>query len=201
MAQRRDANAPTETRFDDHSVIVPPHKLKRAIAHGNGAALIDMAVVERAEAALAELKDEFGEWMNAECRRIDAARQTIREKGLSRATVDRLFIPAHDIKGGATTLGFPLAEQIATSLCRLLQHTPDLKRVPLALIDHHVDTIKAVVREGVIDPHNPYGREIAQRLSIMVEAFLASEMQDAYAAIADDAAHKVEAQREKPGAA
>lgn len=187
MVQQPDTDTLKEKRFDDHSVIVPPHKLKKAVTHASGPTLIDMAVVERAEAALAELKDEFGVWMNSECERIEAARNVIRSKGANRATIDALFTPAHDIKGGASTLGYPLAERIATSLCRLLQHSPEPSRIPLNLIDHHVDTIRAVVREGVQDPLNPYGLEISKQLSVLVETFLAEELKDAYAEIAGDA--------------
>jgi chemotaxis protein histidine kinase CheA len=191
MAQQPQDDNPPEKQFDDHSVIVPPHKLKKAVTHTKGPVNIDMSAVQRAEAALAELKVEFGEWMNAECLRVDAARREIHTKGLNRATVDALFTPAHDIKGGATTLGFPLAERIATSLCRLLQHTPEPSRIPRALIDHHVDAIRAVVREDVKNPHNPYGLELSERLSIMVETFLSHEMKDAYAEIAGDAAPRI----------
>jgi chemotaxis protein histidine kinase CheA len=191
MTQQQQDQNPPEKRFDDHSVIVPPHKLKRAVTHTKGPANIDMSAVERAEAALAELKVEFGEWMNAECQRIDAARRAIHAKGLSRTTVDALFMPAHDIKGGATTLGYPLAERIATSLCRLLKHAPEPIRIPRGLIDNHVDSIRALVREEVKDPNNPYGVELAERLSIMTETFLAEELKDAYAEIAGDAAPRM----------
>ncbi len=191
MAKQQDSDKLTERRFDDHSVIVPPHKLKHAVTHTQGPSIVDMAVVERAEAALAELKGEFVIWMNDECQRLDTARRAVHEKGLNRSTVDRLLVPAHDIKGGATTLGYPLAERIATSLCRLLHHAPDTLRIPMVLIDHHVDTIKAVVREEVLSPVNPYGLEIAEQLSIMVEKFLAAEMKDGYAAIAGDAAPRL----------
>jgi chemotaxis protein histidine kinase CheA len=191
MTQQQQDQNPPEKRFDDHSVIVPPHKLKKAVTHMRGPVQIDMSAVDRAEAALAELKVEFGEWMNAECARIDAARRVIHAKGLSRVTADALFLPAHDIKGGAATLGFPIAERIATSLCRLLQHAPEVVRIPRSFIDLHVDAIRAIVREDVKDAHNPYGLELSERLSIMVETFLAEELKDAYAEIAGDAAPRI----------
>lgn len=191
MAQQPQDNNPPEKRFDDHSVIVPAHNLKTVVQHARGTEQIDMSAVQRAEAALAELRSQFGGWMNEECARIDAARQQIHARGLSRETVDGLFLPAHDIKGGATTLGFPLAERIATSLCRMLKHSPDPSRIPRDLIDHHVDAIRAVVREDVKNASNPYGVELSERLAIMAETFLAGELKDAYAEIAGDAAHRI----------
>lgn len=180
-----------EKRFDDHSVIVPANDLKRAVSHIRGPAQIDMSAVDRAEAALAEIEVEFPDWMNVECDRIDAARRAIHEKGISRGTIDDLFLPAHDIKGGATTLGYPLAERVATSLCRLLRHMPRAERIPVAMIDHHVDAIRAIVREEVRNPLNPYGLEIYERLAIAVETMLVAELKEDYAQIAGDAAYRI----------
>lgn len=190
MSQQKE-QTPPEKLFDDHSVIVPPHQLKKAVRHTRGGTQIDMSAVERAEAALQELTAEFGEWMSAECDRIDAARREVHAKGVNRKTIDALFLPAHDIKGGATTLGYPLAERLATSLCRLIRHTPEVIRIPVAMIDHHVDAIRALVREEVKSAHNPFGLELCERLSIMVETFLASELKERYAEIAGEAAPRL----------
>lgn len=191
MAKHPVDDNPPEKHFDDHSVIVPPHRLKKAVQHTRGPVNIDMSAVERAEAALDELKVEFVEWMNAECQRLENARRLVKSRGLSRQTADALFTPAHDIKGGATTYGYPLAERLATSLCRLLKHAPEATRIPLALIEHHVDGIRAIVREDVRSAGNPYGLELSERLSIMTETFLAEELEDAYAEIAGDAATRI----------
>jgi hypothetical protein len=61
----------------------------------------------------------------------------------------------------------------------------------MTLIDHHVDTIKAIVREEVLSPMNPYGLEIAEQLSILVEKYLAEEMKEGYAELAGDAAPRL----------
>jgi chemotaxis protein histidine kinase CheA len=180
-------NSPPEHRFDDHSVIVPRHILKGVVRHTREPGTFAMDVVARAEAALAELKSEFGGWMNAECERADQARLAIRAEGLNSTNMHRLYHSAHDIKGTAETLGFPLATRIGVSLCRLLRHAPELSRIPLDLIDHHVDAIRAIVREQLQGTENPHAIEIAERLAIVVETFLADELKDGYAEIAADA--------------
>jgi hypothetical protein len=35
----------------------------------------------------------------------------------------------------------------AESLCRIIEHAPDLDRVPAQLIAHHINAIEAIVRE------------------------------------------------------
>lgn len=187
MTKAKDQNPP-EHRFDDHSVIVPRHALRGVVRHTREPGTFAMDVVARAEAALAELKSEFGGWMSAECERADEARLAIRAEGLNSVNMHRLYHSAHDIKGTAETLGFPLATRIAVSLCRLLRHSPDISKIPVALIDHQVDAIRAIVREQMQGKENPHAAEIAEQLAIMVEAFLSSELKDAYAEIAGDAA-------------
>lgn len=176
-----------ETKFSDHTVIVPPHRLKSVITHTNEEGDIAMDVVARAEAALSEIRHEFRAWMNAECEALETARNALRsdaEKGL---VLREISHAAHEIKGHAAVLGFPLAGRIAGLLCRLLTHAPNPELVPAAVIDSHVDAVCAVVRENVHTPNDRTGKEIFERLALIVEKFLAQEMGAAYDEIAGDA--------------
>lgn len=181
-----------EAHYEDHTVILPPHQLKDAIQHTTEPGDIDMEVVKQAEAALATLKGEFNNWMQAECDRLESARAALHGAGATSTTLAMLFRASHDIKGDAATLGFPLAGRIAATLCRLLDHTPDQHRIPLVLVDRHVEAIRAIVRENVRDTDGTTANEIAEQLAILVEKFLAAELQDRYAEIAGDAYVKIE---------
>jgi chemotaxis protein histidine kinase CheA len=130
-------------RYGDYEVITPPNRLKGAI----GSAIDGDDPVARAEAALAQLSSEFDGWMNDECERLDRARQDVRQNGMTAQPREALFRAAHDIKGQAATLGFPLVASVAESLCRLIDETPDPRRVPLDLVDQHVDAVRAIIRE------------------------------------------------------
>ncbi len=135
---------PSVRTYADHEVITPPNKLIKVIAKRRGD---DGDPIARAQAALNELASDFSLWMQDECDRLSAARQAIKTGGFSKYNLDELFHAAHDIKGDAATFGYPLAAPIAESLCRLIEHTPDPKKIPLALLDQHVDAVRAVVRE------------------------------------------------------
>jgi chemotaxis protein histidine kinase CheA len=176
-----------ETKFSDHTVIVPPHRLKSVITHTPEQGDIAMDVVARAEAALAEIKHEFRSWMHAECDMLEATRNALRSEGQSTQTLQKLSHAAHEIKGHAPVLGFPLAGRLAGILCRLLTYAPDPRLVPLAVIDGHVDAIRAVVRENIHTTNDRTGKEIFERLAVIVENFLAQELGANYAAIAADA--------------
>ena len=137
----------------DHEVIVPENKLRGAVSED---AAEDDAIA-RAERALASLSPEFGAWMDSECDRLDGARRDILRDGFTDANKEALFRAAHDIKGEAATFGFPAVASAAESLCRLIEHAPELDRIPSALIDQHIDAVRAIYRE--------YGQSDAQRLA------------------------------------
>jgi chemotaxis protein histidine kinase CheA len=176
-----------EIKFSDHTVIVPPHRLKSVITHTSEQSDYAMDVVARAEATLAEIKHEFKAWMITECEALEAARNDMRSQGPSAPALQKVYLAAHEIKGHAAVLGFPLAGRIAGILYRLLTYTPDPQLVPLAVIDSHVDAIRAVVREQIHTMNDKTGKEIFERRAVIVENFLSHELGDAYAAIAGDA--------------
>jgi HPt (histidine-containing phosphotransfer) domain-containing protein len=171
MSRRKD-DTPSVATYADYEVITPPHELRKAVASAGD--VIDDPVA-RAEAALAELSSEFSNWMESECDRLEAARQDVKRDGFTQKIHEVLFRAAHDIKGEASTFGYPAVAGIANSLCRLIEHTPDMQRIPLPLLDQHVDAVRAVVRE--------YGRPdligaataLTKRLREVTDEFLRSE--------------------------
>src|SRR6266850_3426 len=96
-------NLTAVSTFADHEVIVPPNKLKKAVQKVAPGSDIDFDPVARAEAALAELTDDFAQWMEQECLRLDVARNTVKTAGITPGNRDTLFRAAHDIKGQAAT--------------------------------------------------------------------------------------------------
>jgi len=167
--------APTVATFPDHEVITPPNKLRKAIATGTDSKDDPVA---RAELALAVLSSEFVTWMRAECERLEAARQELKLHGLTEATHEQIFRAVHDIKGEAATFGYPAAAGVADSLCRLLEHTPDIARIPMGLIDQHVDAIRAIAREHSRRNSSEVAGELTRRLREVTDDFLRVENSD-----------------------
>src|SRR6202047_3474705 len=85
--------------------------------------------------------------MAIEADRPAAAPAAMLKNGFTKASRDELFRAAHDIKGDAATFGFPSAGAAAESLCRVIEHAPDLAKVPSELIAHHINAIHAIVRQ------------------------------------------------------
>jgi chemotaxis protein histidine kinase CheA len=166
------SDKPTVATYADHEVITPPHKLRSFVAAAEPG---DDDPVARAEKALETLSSEFSGWMDSECERLELARRAVRKSGLAGKMRDDLFHAAHDIKGEAATFGFPYAGDAAHSLCRLLEHTPELDRVPLDLIDQHVDAIRAIIREKARADADTVAMRLVKKLRDVTEDFLRRE--------------------------
>jgi HPt (histidine-containing phosphotransfer) domain-containing protein len=174
MAKKRE-DAPAVTTYADHEVITPPHRLRHLVSP---AGKDDHDPVARAEQALAKLSPEFANWMDTECARLDTARKQVRAEGLNDKTRELLFHAAHDIKGEAATFGYPQAAGIAESLCRLIEHTPDRARIPVGLIDQHVDAVRAIIREHARRDAEEIGSSLIARLRNVTDEFLLQENKD-----------------------
>jgi len=175
MASARPAK-PDVMTFGDHEVITPDtSKLRKTLRAAQAG---EPDPVAAAEEALAQISGDFNNWMQDELGRLDAARHRVRQAGLSKETRQELFLAAHDVKGDCGTLGYPEAAPAADSLCRLLEHTPDLRRIPLPIVDQHVDAVRAIVREHDRPDIGSIAAALTSKLRSVTDEFLMQENQD-----------------------
>jgi len=158
--------------FGDHDIITPVNKLEKYVVTFVAPGDDPLA---RAEAALAQLSGEFAGWMAEQCDRLDTARRAVRERGFSKGNFDELFHAAHDIKGDAATFGYPLAAPAAESLCRVLEHSPEAGHIPVALVDQHVDAVRAIVREYARSDIADIATALTRKLRQVSDEFLMPE--------------------------
>lgn len=168
-------DAPAVATYADHEVITPPNKLRKAISN---VAKLDSDPVERAEKALADLSSEFSAWMQQESDRLESARRQVAADGFNKATREALFHAAHDIKGEAATFGYPAVAATAESLCRLIEHTPDMRQIPVPLAEQHVDAIRAIIREYTRSDARELATTLTRRLREVTDEFLLHQNQD-----------------------
>ncbi|HEX5509073.1 MAG TPA: Hpt domain-containing protein [Pseudolabrys sp.] len=167
-------DTPAVSTYADHEIITPHNKLRKLVTI-KPLEPGEVDPVARAEKALAELSTEFKSWMESECDRLDAARKTVRTSGFTQISKDALFRAAHDIKGEAATLDFPAMAAAANSLCRLLEHTPDATRIPMRLVDQHVDAVRAIFREYARSDAKELAETLTKRLREVTDEFLVRE--------------------------
>ena len=145
-----------------NQVIRPPNPLRAKVGGGFGG--IDASAIARAEEALKAMSAQFGQWLNDEVAKLDKAQADIRNQGYSPETAEALYFRAHDLKGLGTTYEYPLVTRIAASLCRMLDDADKRMQAPLAVVDAHIDAIKAVVRDKIQTDDHPVGRDLVETL-------------------------------------
>ena len=131
---------------------------------------IDAAAIAKAEAALKSLSGNFSQWLQDEITKLDGARQQVKANGVTPETMENLYFRAHDLKGLGTTYGYQLITRIAASLCRLIDEKDKRVSAPIALVDAHIDAIKAAVREDMKADDHPVGAALAAELERRVKA-------------------------------
>jgi HPt (histidine-containing phosphotransfer) domain-containing protein len=156
--------------FADHHVITQPNPLRKVLRRVAEKDLDDP--VARAEKALAGLSGEFKNWMIVETDRLSAAHAAILKDGFTDTASEELFRAAHDIKGDAATFGYPSAGAAAESLCRIIEHAPDLDQVPSNLIAHHINAIQAIVRERTKLDTVSMANELSRQLRGVADEYL-----------------------------
>lgn len=178
MAKDRNEGIKVET-FEAYQVITQPNPLRKFVRHADERDTDDP--VARGEKALAGLSSEFKNWMDEECARLARAFDVILKDGFTGPNREELFRAAHDIKGDATTFGYPKAALAAESLCRIIEHAPELTTVPSDLIAHHVRAIQAIVREmpkGRSKDSKNTADELSARLRRLADEFLIAANQN-----------------------
>ena len=148
--------------------VIQPPSLRLKVGGRFGA--IDPSAIAKAEAALKSLSGNFAQWLSEEVIKLDAARQLVRDAGVTAETMETLYLRAHDLKGLGTTYEFPLITRIGASLCRLIDDKDKRLTVSLPLVDAHIDAIKAAVRDSIKTDDHPVGRILIEELERKVAA-------------------------------
>ena len=151
-------------------VIQVPNTLRAKVGGRMGA--IDKDAIAKAEAALADLSSQFGDWLLEEIKKLEDVQALIKSEGLNPENSDQLFYRAHDLKGLGTTYGFPLISRIAGSLCKMLDEPEKRAQAPRMLVDAHLDAIRAIVRDQTKDEGHPVGKIQSETLEARVTEHL-----------------------------
>jgi predicted nucleic acid-binding protein len=146
-------------------LFMPPNMLKAKV--GGTFVGIDMAAVNRAEAAMEALKSEFADWAQDDVRRLVAARDVFAANADTAARAG-LLRAAHDMKGQAATFNYPLIARVAGSLSHLIHDLPENTELSLGLVDAHVNAIHVIYRDKVMDMSNKVALALSEELEARV---------------------------------
>lgn len=155
----------------DAEYIAPPSDLRKKVKKRPSKAG-DTDPVAAAEAALARMATSFDGWMNEETQRLAELWSAADLTSYEMESREAFYRAAHDIKGQAATLGFPVAGRIAASLCRLLESIDAVERLPRELVRQHVQSVRAVIAENARENDSPTARRLADRLDEVTDDYL-----------------------------
>ena len=128
----------------------------------------------RAEAAVANLAQDYASWALADVVKARAALAAAIEDPAERAPyIEALFRVGHDLKGQGTSFGFPLVTKIGHSLCALTRDRArryDSKHLDLA--KSHLDAIDLILTKGIKGEGGKVGMELVAKLEQRVSQLL-----------------------------
>lgn len=126
-----------------------------------------LPAIRRAEAAAKRVREQSRDVIPEEIERLSQAFLEYREKPGATEPGSKLFRMVHDLRGTAAGFDQPLIERIARSMSRLMAHCPI---PPRALLQAHVDALRAAAREGIRDATSPLVSELVGELERRTQA-------------------------------
>jgi len=117
-------------------IYTPPNKLMEAIGKGSGPTLREMQ--QEAERRLSATVAGFENVLRETITRMNLILQSD-EDAKSKHT--KLFAEAHDVKGQASTFGYPLVSQVAHSICTAISDVPKKLSDQPDLLELHVNAL------------------------------------------------------------
>ena len=165
-----NAAAALDSQVDENpEFITPPNHLKAKL--GGRSLNFDAAAIARAESALAGMSTQFGDWLNDEIEKLEAAHKLILAPGAGEKELEAFYRNAHDLKGLGTTYGFPIVSQFAASLTKLIDSPEGRNKAPKQLLSAHVSSIIAAVRQKIADTNHPVGNALLVELTKQVSKY------------------------------
>jgi hypothetical protein len=128
----------------------------------------------RAEAAVANLAQDYASWALADVAKARAALAAAIDDPSGRGQhVDALFRVGHDLKGQGTSFGFPLVTKIGHSLCVLTrERARHYESRHLDLAKSHLDALDLILAKGIKGEGGKVGVELVAKLEQRVSELL-----------------------------
>lgn len=146
-----------------YGMIIPPNNLKKKVKITIVQDGTETDAIDNADAAMLGMADKFKEWLEDEVSKFDKCRADV-VANRSLKTMEALHVVAHDVKGQAETMGFPLITLVSASLCKLIEVWENPESFPLDQLNAHVDSIKIMLAQDIRSADHPLGKKLTDKL-------------------------------------
>ena len=129
---------------DEKAELIAPQGTLQSKVTVGGPGAVDPATLERAEAVIADLADDYLEWVQEDLARIQTAYEALKADP-NKETLDKVFQIAHDMKGQGGSFGFDLMTAVGNQLCRLSERVEKIGPREVSMVQVHIDAMRAII--------------------------------------------------------
>jgi chemotaxis protein histidine kinase CheA len=150
------------------TVINPPDTLKGKVDVG-GPGAVNLDVLEKAEAVIADLGDDYIKWVNEDLLSIQKASDSLQDgAGDAKDVLEKIFRIAHDMKGQGGSFEYNLITAVGDSLCRFIEKMESPSSSDTEVIQIHIDTMKMIISQEMKGDGGAAGETLLNSLDQIV---------------------------------
>ena len=153
---------------DTVNVIKPPDMLSSKVSKG-GPGAVDLAAIERAESVIANMADDYLDWVEDDLVKIANAQKELKaNRDQSEHHLDKVFQVAHDMKGQGGSFGYDLMTILGNDLCRFIEGKKTASDVDIEVIDLYISTMQIVISKRMSGDGGAAGNQVLTGLAAVV---------------------------------
>jgi len=176
--RRREENVANDRRSpkgEGAKFFEPPRRL---FGKAGGELTIDQSTVDAAMQDVADMHDEFGEWITQDLGKLDRAFVAAKDMSVAEkriAPVRSMSAICHELRGQGGVFGYPLISVVAESLYKFSNNIVAVPDDGLKLVRTHLDMMKAILREEITGEGGDLGPQLMNSLKIANYNFISKE--------------------------
>ncbi len=148
-------------------IIRPPQTLQGKVDKG-GPGAVDLDALAKAEEVIANLADDYLDWVREDFVRLEAAYDVlVSGNGDDAANLEALFQIAHDMKGQGGSFGYDLMTAIGDHMCRLLEKVDKDGPLEIQMVRLHIDAMRVVITKELKGDGGAEGRQLMMGLALV----------------------------------
>ncbi len=132
---------------------------------GRGRGTLDTQAIERAEAAIKTIGDDFATWAQSDLDELDKALAAARKNPDQQEDyITEIFRRAMELKGQGGSFGYDLISQVGDSLKQFTDSRSEANPRDVEIIAAHVDAMRRVMVDNIKGDGGDVGRAIVDGL-------------------------------------
>jgi len=148
-------------------------KEKAAGAAGyKGTGEIPAELLAQAEAALAQMSEDYPDWVSKLIERMgDQHRRCVDTPEKRRSYYEELRRIAHDMRGQGGTFGYPLISEVSESLYLFTGPNSGMSNNHVEIIKAHIDAMRVIIKNRISGDGGDIGKQLLQSLDAAIKKY------------------------------